>query len=389
MLINAFRQNSSLIVNLFARHGGSKSARIYSGLINPTRNLNYTPISTEKKIQIGHKMTQVIDKNRQASLIKQIEKQKYLPRRSSQHLLLSSCSASFNHYQGQVYRNFTDKNLASVSWQSRNSCGKFFTINPSGAHPSLLNEKQYPDKPTFLNFNLNRQLVDSLNENFNIQTPTQIQYKALNEILERNSHLLVVAETGGGKTFTYLLPMVETCLRTKTVLVESGLKQDVNQPLGLVIVPTRELVFQVYDTLKQLLASVDSTSLSVACDLNEGLLTIKKRTSSIQSLNDCLEHKTPVDILVTTPAQLQKRLQADKNVLNSVYLKQVVLDEADTLLDDSFNETTLSALGSLELNLNLDPALKTPSTQLVFVSATVPRDMKHILESLIDCDTEL
>jgi hypothetical protein len=79
------------------------------------RLLNYSPIITENKIHVGHKMTQVIDKYRQKALINEIEKKKTLPKRHKQHLLISSSTPSFNHYYGQTYKNFNEKNLASVS----------------------------------------------------------------------------------------------------------------------------------------------------------------------------------------------------------------------------------------------------------------------------------
>lgn len=129
------------------------------------------------------------------------------------------------------------------------------------------------------------------------------------------------------------------------------------------MVPTRELVFQVYKSMKSLL-TLESTNelnkyekqlaeVNFVCDLNPEIVKSRQNISNVnikcfEDVNDEL-----VDILITTPSQLRKRLDCTNEAINSVYLKQIVLDEADTLMDDSFNRITLECLTALQLNLNL------------------------------------
>lgn len=362
------------------------------------------PIASDNKITVGHKMTQVIDKNRQKAIFNDLERKRHQKSKKSlsQHIAIACSSPSFNHHHGQTYRNFTDQNLASVGWQARYSSGKYFTINAIGAHPSIMHEGY-----TFKDLNVSEELVSSLRDKFKIERLTNIQYLAINEIRCRNTHNLIVAETGGGKTLAYLLPIIETCIRFKKILSELPARS-INQPIGIILVPTRELAFQVYSTLNKLLEASES-DINIACDLHPDVITAKRNVSHMKINSFADDQTRPVDILVTLPGQLKKQLCAPvlNERLNSIYLKHIVMDEADTLMDDSFNATTLECLSQLELNLNL-PKLnindsnisgeeleqleirkfKEPCTQLSFVSATIPRDMKSILEDLVDIEND-
>lgn len=129
------------------------------------RFLNYVPIQATTKITAGHKMTQVIDKNRQKAIFNEFERRKMLPRnKNSQHLLISCSSPSFNHYHGQLYKKFTPLNLASVGWLARASSGKSFTINACGKHPSLTDESY-----SFQHLNINPELIHILKSKLQIE----------------------------------------------------------------------------------------------------------------------------------------------------------------------------------------------------------------------------
>lgn len=195
--------------------------------------------------------------------------------------------------------------------------------------------------------------------------PTKIQKMALSLILKprsaKNPEQLriysVAGETGCGKTYAYLMPIV------------SNLKDDLERPLPtkkivsysenytrteirlVIFVPTNELVEQVSGVLKNL----DTLGLTTA------ELSHESNTDDLVALNK------PVDILVTTP----QRFNSMKRYTNtSMYrklmglIKYVVLDEADTLLDRSFLEETMSVFKAM---LSSSPRLK----DVVIVSLTV------------------
>jgi hypothetical protein len=174
-------------VNLF-RH-------LTSFCLNSTKQLNFKPIETENKIQIGSRLSQVLEKHRQTSILNEAIKSR--PNKTNSRLLISASLKSKNHYAGQTYSNFSDQhNLVSNNWHNRISNGKHFTIIPNGAHPSLISKSHME----FSDLNLCDELIQSLNSNFKIKKPTNIQCLAIDEFKKRQSHLIINAETGGGKT---------------------------------------------------------------------------------------------------------------------------------------------------------------------------------------------
>ena len=423
-------------------------SKIKSNKINPAlnnvpifkfrRNLQYKPIETSNIIRIGHKMTQVIDKKRQKYLEKKIQEEKFSNSfRQSRRLLIACSNPNFNHYTGQAYKNFSERNFASYGWRNRRSAGQYFTINAISSHPSLIdNQKLKNEREEMIEFNdtfLNPLLIQILTKKIQFHQPTLIQFLGINKILLRQSHQLIVAETGGGKTLAYSLPIIECCVLMKKNLDKLNIKQANNQPKCIILVPTRELAFQVYQTFNILINFNDSLSaqneseenwlenfknLNVIIDLHKAQIKAKELVTGIQLNSFDQNQMKPIDVLITTPGQLEDRL-ANKT-FNSAFLRHVVLDEADTLLDDSFSSTTLKCLNSLgmsfdlpnvelllshsneendsdklealrrdQFSISLEKKLKDPSVQLLFVSATVPRDLKNILNDLINSETSL
>ena len=105
--------------------------------------------------------------------------------------------------------------------------------------------------------------------------------------MDRNMHNLIIAETGGGKTLAYLLPLIETCIRVKQNL-KTSLKRGLNQPVGIILVPTRELAFQTYSTLNKLLSVAQPrtdrekilSEINIVCGLHQNVIESKRKASS-------------------------------------------------------------------------------------------------------------
>lgn len=90
----------------------------------------------------------------------------------------------------------------------------------------------------FEDFGLDHQLINVL-ERYDITTPLKIQVDGIPKIMN-GSNTVITAETGCGKTLSYLIPMINK------ILIWKKLKQKVyNSPLGLIVTPTRELAFQI------------------------------------------------------------------------------------------------------------------------------------------------
>lgn len=94
------------------------------------------------------------------------------------------------------------------------------------------------DFEAFEELNINNSVCNNL-ENLDIYKPSEIQKLGIPKIL-RGYNVLLAAETGCGKTLTYLLPLV-----TKILIWKQNIQNNINSPFGLIITPSRELAVQI------------------------------------------------------------------------------------------------------------------------------------------------
>lgn len=94
------------------------------------------------------------------------------------------------------------------------------------------------DFEAFEELNINNSVCNNL-ENLDIYKPSEIQKLGIPKIL-RGYNVLLAAETGCGKTLTYLLPLV-----TKILIWKQNIQSNINSPFGLIITPSRELAVQI------------------------------------------------------------------------------------------------------------------------------------------------
>lgn len=158
-------------------------------------------------------------------------------------------------------------------------------------------------------------------------TLTDIQVRALPELLARRS-VVGIAETGSGKTLTYVLPI----LHHLKVLEDAGNKVEVErEPRALVIVPTRELGEQVSKVFKTF---THDTRLRVRTVLGG-----QKAKQNHENIGGNFE------VLVATPGRLDGLVKNEK--LSLAAIRIVVLDEADQLLDHGFVQQVMDVLGAV------------------------------------------
>jgi superfamily II DNA/RNA helicase len=188
---------------------------------------------------------------------------------------------------------------------------------------------------------------------------------------------------------SYVIPIIEQVIEYNK---EKKIKRGFNEPLALVMVPTRELAFQVYEIFKKF--TNNELNFRVVLDLNDDIIMSKEILAG-EIIDSKLEDSSniPADVVITMPNRLRRQLKFKTDYIRANFLQKLVIDEANLLLDDSNNEYILEILNRLELNLKPvkeDGTLnKITNTQLLIVSATIPRDMKKILESILDVSTEL
>ena len=130
----------------------------------------------------------------------------------------------------------TEKHVASNAWQHRLSKGDFFTIDHHFKNPAWTQSTVQ----TFEQLNCQPEMIELL-EKAKIHNPTSTQSRVIPE-LRTGRHMIVAAETGGGKTLAYLVPLIESLIRWKS---SNSLSPIENAPFAIILAPTRELVSQI------------------------------------------------------------------------------------------------------------------------------------------------
>lgn len=165
--------------------------------------------------------------------------------------------------------------------------------------------------PTFETFGFAEPLARALTQ-VGYTTPTPIQVQALTPQLEGRD-LLGMAETGSGKTATFVLPLLQDII---TKQLEPGYKQ-----VGtLILAPTRELAVQI-----------DLEVASLARNMNIRRAVILGGVSKGPQINAL---KRGVHVCVATPGRLLDHVNMRSCDLSGVHT--LILDEADRMFDMGF-----------------------------------------------------
>lgn len=155
--------------------------------------------------------------------------------------------------------------------------------------------------------------------------PTEIQRLALeshNKTSGGSGEVLLLAETGSGKTLSYLVPAVQ---RIKEAEERMGCRARPRRPRAIIIVPTRELGEQVLLVAKSL---SHAARFSVA-----GVFGGARISNQAASLS------RGCDMVVATPMRLVALAQ--EGLLRYGDVRALVVDEADTIFQQGFgNELT-------------------------------------------------
>nr|XP_004670783.2 probable ATP-dependent RNA helicase DDX28 [Jaculus jaculus] len=253
--------------------------------------------------------------------------------------------------------------LASLGWKHRRARGDQFSIERVRQEaPALCNPSS---QGSFAHLGLEPRVLRALEEAApQVIRPTTVQSSTIPPIL-RGHHVVCAAETGSGKTLSYLLPLFQLLLSRPSLDSSTA-----TAPRGLILVPSRELAEQVQAVARSLGKSLGLQVRQI--EGGHGIRRIKLQLSRQRS----------ADVLVATPGALWKALKS--RLISLEHLSFMVLDEADTLLDESFLELvdyilekTHIAEGPDELQ---DPF--NPRAQLVLVGATFPEGVSQLLSKV-------
>ena len=193
---------------------------------------------------------------------------------------------------------------------------------------------------TFSELNLNTPLLNALND-LGFHTPTTIQHKTFSAVMS-GADICGIAQTGTGKTIAYLLP----CLRQWKFSKETA-------PQILIVVPTRELVVQVVETVNKLTTYMSLVAVGVygGVNINTQRLAVEKK----------------IDVLVATPGRLFDLAMTGSLKLKSI--KKVVIDEVDEMMNLGFRT-------QLKNILDLLPDKR----QNLLFSATLTEDVENLMQ---------
>lgn len=181
-------------------------------------------------------------------------------------------------------------------------------------------------------------------------SPTPIQEKAFKVILSGRD-VLGIAQTGTGKTWAYLLPIIREWEFTNS-----------NTPRVLIVVPTRELVVQVVDEVEKLTAFYSIRTLGVYGGTN-----INTQKKAIYE---------GVDIVVGTPGRVMDL--AMENVLQLDGVKKLVIDEFDEVLNLGFRPQLTAILSMMK-----------DKRQNILFSATMTEEVDDLLEDYFNFPVEV
>ncbi len=160
---------------------------------------------------------------------------------------------------------------------------------------------------SFEEFNLNKFLLPALND-LGISKPTAIQQKVFAPV-KAGKNIVGIAQTGTGKTFAYLLPILSLWKFSKSPF-----------PQILIIVPTRELVVQVVEEARKLCKymNVEITGVFGGVNMQRHRMSVSDK----------------LDIVIGTPGRLMDLIL--EGSLRAKNINTLVIDEVDEMLNLGF-----------------------------------------------------
>lgn len=286
-------------------------------------------------------------------------------------LLIQSKNPQLNQSASYTLGKFELPVLSSKGWKHNKSFGDYFTINNTQHVPPFVTERQLEEseKPkksvTFHNLHLCRELVEALSS-VNLTHPTTVQLQTIPKIL-KGHNVLCAAETGSGKTLSYLLPILHKLYSEKE---SEELVDTAPKIRSVVLVPARELADQVATVAKTLCAPLGLLVRTVGGGRGVGNIKLAFEQG-------------PPDVLVATPGAMVKALR--RRYLDLSNLRFFVVDEADTMFDPSFAGMLESILVHTQVASEpFETCGPNSKSQLVVVGATFPGGVGDVLSQVTD-----
>jgi len=203
---------------------------------------------------------------------------------------------------------------------------------------------------TFQDLGLNQGLLEAIND-LGFEKPSEVQEKAIPILLEDDTDLVALAQTGTGKTAAFGFPLIQK------IDAQSRTTQ------ALILSPTRELCLQITNELKNY--AKYTKGLNVAAIYGGASITDQAK-----------QVKRGAQIIVATPGRMQDMI--NRSLVNITKIEYCVLDEADEMLNMGFYEDITSILSH------------TPDEKNTWLfSATMPREVASIAKKFMHKPIEI
>ncbi|MDA8849517.1 DEAD/DEAH box helicase [Flavobacteriaceae bacterium] len=203
---------------------------------------------------------------------------------------------------------------------------------------------------TFKSLGLNAELLKAV-EKLGFETPTDVQDKVIPILLEQDTDLVALAQTGTGKTAAFGFPMLQRIDSTN------------RRTQGLILSPTRELCIQITNDMVVYGKAIKGVNVVAIY----GGANIQEQANKI---------KRGAQIVVATPGRLKDMIK--RRLVDISAIKYCVLDEADEMLNMGFYEDIKDIL------------THTPNDKNSWLfSATMPPEVNRIAKKFMNNPQEI
>lgn len=202
----------------------------------------------------------------------------------------------------------------------------------------------------FEQLGLNELLLKAV-QDLGFEKPSEVQEKAIPLLLEQDTDIVALAQTGTGKTAAFGFPLIQK------IDPESSSTQ------ALILAPTRELCLQITNEIKlyaKYVKGVNTVAVYGGASIQEQAREIKRGAQ----------------IIVATPGRMQDMI--NRKLVNIRDIQYCVLDEADEMLNMGFYEDMVSILS------------ETPAEKNTWLfSATMPAEVARIAREFMVSPQEI
>ncbi len=259
-----------------------------------------------------------------------------------------------------ILQNKAEKLINEHLQNLKNGKSDVETLNITNAQLKLYNsENQEVDTSNFpTSFKEISQIPNIIQDNLStlqFNQMTSIQNLSIPIIL-KGIDLVGCAQTGSGKTLSYLLPISILLYSNNYPLINK--KKRISYPLLLIIVPTRELAIQIYYEALKLLYQTEIIPVCVY--------------GGADYSNQIADLREGCDILIGTPGRLINFLE--KEFISLDMCEFLVIDEADKMMDMGFEPDIRKIVEDFDLS---------DDRQTLMFSATFPKIVLRIMETFL------